>query len=359
MTEPRGTPSQPWAAFFRQMISYISSGSGNFPISIANGGTGQTTQQTAITALSGTQASGKYLRSDGSNTTLSSILAADVPLLNQNTSGTAANVTGTVAIVNGGTGQITATAAANALLPSQTGNSGKFLKTDGTNPSWASSVASNTAPTVQKFTSGSGTYTTPTSPAPLYIRVRMVGGGGGGGGSGTASGGSGGNGGNTTFGATLLVANGGAGGQFNGATATGGTASLGTGPIGVAVQGAGGTGASNFNSNSVNLDGPPGASSAFGGAGSGGKYVGNSTDSNAATNSGSGGGGAGVGGSTSSTSTGASGAAGGFVDAIIKTPSATYSYVVGSAGSSGSAGTSGLSGGSGAAGIIIVEEYYQ
>ena len=48
----------------------------------------------------------------------------------------AANVTGTVAIANGGTGQTTANAAFNALAPSQTGNNGRYLKTDGTNTSW-------------------------------------------------------------------------------------------------------------------------------------------------------------------------------------------------------------------------------
>jgi len=136
---------------------------------IANGGTGQSTQAAAITALAGTQSAGKYLRSDGTNTSLASIQAADVPTLNQNTTGTAANitatsnstlttlsvlslpgsqitgnisgnaanVTGTVAIANGGTGQTTANAAFNALVPAQTGNSGKFLTTDGSNTSWS------------------------------------------------------------------------------------------------------------------------------------------------------------------------------------------------------------------------------
>ena len=46
------------------------------------------------------------------------------------------NVTGTVAIANGGTGQTTANAALNALLPSQTSNANKYLQTDGTNTSW-------------------------------------------------------------------------------------------------------------------------------------------------------------------------------------------------------------------------------
>ena len=42
----------------------------------------------------------------------------------------------TVPISNGGTGATTATAALNALLPSQTGNNTKVLGTDGTNTSW-------------------------------------------------------------------------------------------------------------------------------------------------------------------------------------------------------------------------------
>ena len=46
-------------------------------------------------------------------------------------------LTGTIPIVNGGTGQTTANLAFNALAPSQTGNSGKYLTTDGTDTSWA------------------------------------------------------------------------------------------------------------------------------------------------------------------------------------------------------------------------------
>ena len=109
-------------------------------LAIADGGTGQNTAAAAITALTGTQISGQYLRSNGTNALLSAIQAADVPTLNQNTTGTAANVTGTVAIANGGTGQITANAAFNALAPSQTSQSGKFLTTDGSNTSWATNL---------------------------------------------------------------------------------------------------------------------------------------------------------------------------------------------------------------------------
>ena len=49
----------------------------------------------------------------------------------------AVTLAGTLAIANGGTGQTTANAAFNALAPSQTSNSGKYLTTDGTNTSWA------------------------------------------------------------------------------------------------------------------------------------------------------------------------------------------------------------------------------
>ncbi|CAB5206963.1 hypothetical protein UFOVP183_1, partial [uncultured Caudovirales phage] len=106
-------------------------------LAIADGGTGQSTAAAAITALTGTQVAGRYLRSDGTNAALSAIQAADVPTLNQNTTGTAAGLSATLAIASGGTGQTTANTAFNALAPSQTGNSGKYLTTDGSNTSWA------------------------------------------------------------------------------------------------------------------------------------------------------------------------------------------------------------------------------
>ena len=50
--------------------------------------------------------------------------------------GLATHVDGTLPIANGGTGQTSATAAFNALAPTQTGNTGKYLTTDGSNTSW-------------------------------------------------------------------------------------------------------------------------------------------------------------------------------------------------------------------------------
>jgi len=52
---------------------------------------------------------------------------------------------GTIGIGYGGTGQTTANAAFNALAPSQTSNSGKFLTTDGTNTSWGTPTATAAA----------------------------------------------------------------------------------------------------------------------------------------------------------------------------------------------------------------------
>ena len=62
--------------------------------------------------------------------TFRAIVAADVPTLNQNTTGTASNVTGTVAIANGGTGQTTAVNAFDALAPTTT--KGDLIVSNGT-----------------------------------------------------------------------------------------------------------------------------------------------------------------------------------------------------------------------------------
>lgn len=217
-------------------------------------------------------------------------------------------------------------------------------------------ISQPTLPTIQKFTSGSGTYTTPANVR--WIRVRMAGGGGGGGGSGTSGGGTGGTGGNTTFGSALLVANGGAGGSFYATGGVGGTASLGTGPIGVAIQGHYGHGATVITAaEGVQIAGGMGGSTPyFGGGGAEGRY--NSVGQTGLTNTGGGGQGGGSNTGTATAGPGSGGGSGGFVEAIIGTPSATYAYAVGAAGTAGTAGTSGLAGGAGAAGIIIVEEHY-
>jgi hypothetical protein len=69
-------------------------------------------------------------------------------------------VTGTLPIANGGTGQTAANNAFNALAPSQTGNSGRYLTTNGTTTSWGQITSTGTvtsvAATVPAFLSVSG-----------------------------------------------------------------------------------------------------------------------------------------------------------------------------------------------------------
>ena len=89
-------------------------------VAVANGGTGQTTANAAFNALAPSQASasGKYLKSDGTNTSWDQI---DV---------SSADITGTLPIANGGTGQTTQQAAMNALAGTQTAN--RVLRSNGT-----------------------------------------------------------------------------------------------------------------------------------------------------------------------------------------------------------------------------------
>ena len=124
-------------------------------LSVANGGTG-------ATSLSG------LVKADGANAFTAAVAGTDYqrPIILTTTgsgsatlSGTTLNIpsvsstvnagsiSGTVAVLNGGTGATTANTAFNALAPTQTSNSGKYLTTDGTNTSWGT-VASTLPTTV-------------------------------------------------------------------------------------------------------------------------------------------------------------------------------------------------------------------
>lgn len=73
-------------------------------VAIANGGTGQATQQAALNALAGAVTSGQYLRGNGTNVLMSAIQAGDVPTLNQNTTGQAGSVANSLTLNTSGTG---------------------------------------------------------------------------------------------------------------------------------------------------------------------------------------------------------------------------------------------------------------
>lgn len=131
---------------------------------IANGGSGATTAQTAMNAFAGAVTSGSYLRGNGTNVVMSTIQAADVPTLNQNTTGSAASATTATTATN-------IAAGANLQIPYNTGSgatsfitaptiASTYLQYNGTSFTWAASAGAGTvtsvAATVPSFLSISG-----------------------------------------------------------------------------------------------------------------------------------------------------------------------------------------------------------
>lgn len=204
-------------------------------------------------------------------------------------------------------------------------------------------------PTIQTFTSGSGTYTKPAGVQ--YIRVRMVGGGGGGAAGGTTISTSATSGTATTFG--TLTAGGGGGAASGGGS--GGTPTLGAGFVGSIFSGGiGGSQTLSQVPTTLVPGGGNGASSPFGGAGGGGNNGAAATSAQA--NTGSGGGGGAGSNTAGNVSSGPGGGAGAFLDVLsVGLPSNTISYSIGSGGSGGT-GTN--AGGAGGSGYIEVTEYY-
>lgn len=92
--------------------SHLSSLTLGTALAVASGGTGATTASGARTSI-GAAASGV-------NSDITALTALTTP----------------IAVSQGGTGQTTANAAFNALAPSQVGQTGKYLKSDGTNTAW-------------------------------------------------------------------------------------------------------------------------------------------------------------------------------------------------------------------------------
>lgn len=219
------------------------------------------------------------------------------------------------------------------------------------------------APTIQRFVSSSGTYTTPTSPPPLYLIVTVVGAGGGGAGAGTGAGTSASSGGATSFG-TLVSANGGAPGLWEGGNGgTGGSTSTAAGfTVRKCVSGGYGGGAP-YTGSSINVTaGGMGGVNPMGGAGSGGGALTSSTGNGGTagvTNTGAGGGGGGIATAATAVFAGPGGGSGGFCEGEISSIAATYVYSIGAGGTAGGAGTDGGAGALGASGYIEVEERYQ
>jgi hypothetical protein len=205
-------------------------------------------------------------------------------------------------------------------------------------------------PQITIYTSGSGTYTTPTNAK--YLVVEVIGGGGGGGGGGYSTDhGAGGAGGNTTFGTSLLTAE---GAPSSKTSSVAGDATIGAGATGLAQRGNTGGGFFAYSDGNFGTGGIGGAG-VYGGCGYGRA---NNVGTDAQDNSGAGGGGGGAGTAGVLKYTGAGGGAGGYIKAWITSPSASYAYAVGAGGTGGAAGTNGFVGGAGGSGLIIVTAYF-
>jgi len=131
------------------------------PVAVNRGGTGQTTAQGAMNSFAGAVTSGSYLRGNGTNVVMSTIQAADVPTLNQSTTGSAASVS-----ISGQTGLLTFTGLTTVNRAKTVRDSADtILELGGSytpTGTWNWSTATATWPTFNQNTTGTASNVTGT-----------------------------------------------------------------------------------------------------------------------------------------------------------------------------------------------------
>ncbi len=137
-------------------------------LGLAHGGTGAVGAQGARNSIAGVTTAGYVMRADGTNVSMSPLLAADIPLLNQNTTGSAATVSSPnqPAITSVGTlsgvnvqGALTLVGATSPLIATGgAGASGQVLTSGGpgTTPFWSSVSGAGTVTSVDIDGRGTG-----------------------------------------------------------------------------------------------------------------------------------------------------------------------------------------------------------
>ncbi len=109
---------------------------------------------------------------------VSAALLTNFPTLNQNTTGTAAGLSATLAIASGGTGATTASAARVALLPSLSGNASKCMAVNSgaTDVEWTTCASGGGGGTVDGTSLlGAGTEGDPLRVNPATVPTRITG----------------------------------------------------------------------------------------------------------------------------------------------------------------------------------------
>ena len=103
-------------------------------LGLANGGSGQVSAQLAMNAFAAAVTSGSYLRGNGTNVVMSTIQAADVPTLNQDTSGTATKATN---LAGGAAGSLPYQSGADTTSFLAAGTTSQVLVGSPTAPTWS------------------------------------------------------------------------------------------------------------------------------------------------------------------------------------------------------------------------------